>query len=112
MRRSFHRSGARWNFLRGMTQHEEQTGETEVEPGLAPWRAHQVKARFTGRVWKEVLCAVLKVCQIFVYFEIGDWSNGMIGVSKTFGGSSILSSPAPGSAGSLDCSRAPAFFIF
>ena len=25
---------------------------------------------------------------------IGDWSNGMIGVSKTFGGSSILSSPA------------------
>ena len=34
MRRSFHRSGARWNFLRGMTQHEEQTGETEVEPEL------------------------------------------------------------------------------
>lgn len=33
------------------------------------------------------------------YFETsltvhkGDWSNGMIGVSKTFGGSSILSSP-------------------
>ena len=26
--------------------------------------------------------------------NIGDWSNGMIGVSKTFGGSSILSSPA------------------
>ncbi len=25
---------------------------------------------------------------------IGDWSSGMIGVSKTFGGSSILSSPA------------------
>ena len=25
--------------------------------------------------------------------ETGDWSNGMIGVSKTFGGSSILSSP-------------------
>ena len=25
---------------------------------------------------------------------IGDWSNGMIGVSKTFSGSSILSSPA------------------
>ena len=25
---------------------------------------------------------------------VGDWSNGMIGVSKTFGGSSILSSPA------------------
>ena len=28
---------------------------------------------------------------VFVY--LGDWSNGMIGVSKTFGGSSILSSP-------------------
>ena len=26
-------------------------------------------------------------------YSIGDWSNGMIGVSKTFGGSSILSSP-------------------
>ena len=26
--------------------------------------------------------------------NIGDWSSGMIGVSKTFGGSSILSSPA------------------
>ena len=25
--------------------------------------------------------------------DSGDWSNGMIGVSKTFGGSSILSSP-------------------
>ena len=33
---------------------------------------------------------VLKVYKI--YF-VGDWSNGMIGVSKTFGGSSILSSP-------------------
>ena len=30
---------------------------------------------------------------IFIY-RTGDWSNGMIGVSKTFGGSSILSSPA------------------
>ena len=27
-------------------------------------------------------------------YGTGDWSNGMIGVSKTFGGSSILSSPA------------------
>ena len=34
-----------------------------------------------------ILCVVFKV-------YIGDWSNGMIGVSKTFGGSSILSSPA------------------
>ena len=39
------------------------------------------------------MCAVLKVCQIFVYFKIGDWSNGMTGVSKTLSGSSILSSP-------------------
>ena len=30
-----------------------------------------------------------------LFSHIGDWSNGMIGVSKTFGGSSILSSPAP-----------------
>ena len=36
---------------------------------------------------------VLKVYKI--YF-VGDWSNGMIGVSKTFGGSSILSSPVLG----------------
>lgn len=28
-------------------------------------------------------------------YNIGDWSSGMIGVSKTFGGSSILSSPDP-----------------
>ena len=34
------------------------------------------------------MCAVLKV-----NLHTGDWSNGMIGVSKTFGGSSILSSP-------------------
>ena len=35
----------------------------------------------------DILCVVLKIHK-------GDWSNGMIGVSKTFGGSSILSSPA------------------
>ena len=34
------------------------------------------------------------------FFYTGDWSNGMIGVSKTFGGSSILSSPALKRAGS------------
>ena len=35
------------------------------------------------------------VCSFEVtILHIGDWSNGMIGVSKTFGGSSILSSPA------------------
>ena len=37
---------------------------------------------------------VLKVCIIYFIYFVGDWSNGMIGVSKTFGGSSILSSPA------------------
>ena len=31
----------------------------------------------------------------FFAYDLGDWSNGMIGVSKTFGGSSILSSPVP-----------------
>ena len=31
-----------------------------------------------------------------LFSHIGDWSNGMIGVSKTFGGSSILSSPVLG----------------
>ena len=36
----------------------------------------------------DTMCVVLKV-----HFNTGDWSNGMIGVSKTFGGSSILSSP-------------------
>ena len=34
----------------------------------------------------------VKGVKFFLY--IGDWSNGMIGVSKTFGGSSILSTPA------------------
>mgnify|MGYP006903492565 CR=1 FL=1 len=33
-------------------------------------------------------------CVLRAHPIIGDWSNGMIGVSKTFGGSSILSSPA------------------
>ena len=51
---------------------------------------------------------VLKVC--IIYF-VGDWSNGMIGVSKTFGGSSILSSPVSLSVGSLDFTGFPAFFI-
>ena len=30
---------------------------------------------------------------INIIWNIGDWSNGMIGVSKTFGGGSIPSSP-------------------
>ena len=42
---------------------------------------------------------------------IGDWSNGMIGVSKTFGGSSILSSPALASAEKLGKSSLSAFFV-
>ena len=36
----------------------------------------------------------------------------MIGVSKTFGGSSILSSPVSLSVGSLDFTGFPAFFHF
>ena len=46
-----------------------------------------------------------------LFSHIGDWSNGMIGVSKTFGGSSILSSPALLIAGSLDFTGFPAFSI-
>ena len=34
------------------------------------------------------------VLKVRIIYFVGDWSNGMIGVSKTFGGSSILSSPA------------------
>ena len=52
---------------------------------------------------------VLKVC--IIYF-VGDWSNGMIGVSKTFGGSSILSSPAFRNAGSLDFFKVSGIFHF
>ena len=29
-----------------------------------------------------------------LFINVGDWSSGMIGVSKTFGGGSIPSSPA------------------
>ena len=44
--------------------------------------------------------------------NIGDWSNGMIGVSKTFGGSSILSSPAIISVESSCISRVFGIFYF
>lgn len=40
---------------------------------------------------KDDLCVVLKVHTLKL--NIGDWSNGMTEVSKTFSGSSILSSP-------------------
>jgi hypothetical protein len=39
---------------------------------------------------------MLSVCGFEGISSVGDWSNGMIGVSKTFGGSSILSSPVLG----------------
>ena len=52
-----------------------------------------------------------RVADKTVTHKIGDWSNGMIGVSKTFGGSSILSSPVSLSVGSLDFTGGPAFFI-
>ena len=42
----------------------------------------------------DIMCVVLRVHTLKL--NIGDWSNGMIGVSKTFGGSSILSSPVLG----------------
>ncbi len=44
--------------------------------------------------------------------SIGDWSSGMIGVSKTFGGSSILSSPVDRRVRNLEFSKASGFFIF
>ena len=49
--------------------------------------------------------------ETLIIFYIGDWSNGMIGVSKTFGGSSILSSPALKTAGTLEKSGVSAFCI-
>ena len=42
------------------------------------------------------------VCGFEGISSVGDWSNGMIGVSKTFGGSSILSSPVSESSQSLE----------
>ena len=55
-------------------------------------------------------------CQHVCSFEvtilhIGDWSNGMIGVSKTFGGSSILSSPAFSKPEMLGNKAFPAFWL-
>lgn len=43
--------------------------------------------------YKYIVTFVTDISLIFSN-DTGDWSNGMIGVSKTFGGSSILSSPA------------------
>ena len=43
--------------------------------------------------------------------NIGDWSNGMIGVSKTFGGGSIPSSPAQLVVENLENSRLSAIFV-
>ena len=47
---------------------------------------------------------------IVTFSYIGDWSNGMIGVSKTFGGSSILSSPALSKSEMLKNQRFRLFF--
>ena len=42
-----------------------------------------------------IVCFICIIATVMkTQLDIGDWSNGMIGVSKTFGGSSILSSPA------------------
>ena len=48
--------------------------------------------------------------KFFLY--IGDWSNGMIGVSKTFGGGSIPSSPVYKQLDNLEKSGVSAVFIF
>ena len=55
---------------------------------------------------------MLSVCGFEGISSVGDWSNGMIGVSKTFGGSSILSSPALNNVGKSCESRFLAFFVF
>ena len=42
-----------------------------------------------------IVCFICIIATVMkTQLNLGDWSNGMIGVSKTFGGSSILSSPA------------------
>ena len=46
------------------------------------------------------------------FCNIGDWSNGMIGVSKTFGGGSIPSSPAKLVVENLESSRLSAIFNY
>ena len=46
------------------------------------------------------------------FYNLGDWSNGMIGVSKTFGGGSIPSSPAQLVVENLEKSRSSAIFNF
>ena len=61
---------------------------------------------FEGTVFQKLWLEIVT----FLY-NIGDWSNGMIGVSKTFGGSSILSSPVFLSVGSLDFTGFSALFI-
>ena len=60
---------------------------------------------FEGTVFQKLWLEIVT----FLY-NIGDWSNGMIGVSKTFGGSSILSSPVSLSVGSLDFTRVSGAF--
>ena len=49
---------------------------------------HQAQAWLKIRLFSQHVCSF----EVTI-LHIGDWSNGMIGVSKTFGGSSILSSP-------------------
>lgn len=56
------------------------------------------------------LCYKYKVAARHIW--IGDWSNGMIGVSKTFGGSSILSSPANKSPETSVNAELQGFFVF
>ena len=53
-----------------------------------------------------------RVADKTVTHKIGDWSNGMIGVSKTFGGSSILSSPVMKKTGNAYNIAFPVFCFF
>ena len=70
----------------------------------------------TKKAWSELIRLVVNMYVVLrvhiLKLNIGDWSNGMIGVSKTFGGSSILSSPAINRSEMLDNIAFPAFLFF
>ena len=65
-----------------------------------------------AQAWLKIRLFSQHVCSFEVtILHIGDWSNGMIGVSKTFGGSSILSSPAFSRLEMLGNKAFPAFWL-
>ena len=67
-----------------------------IKRGVDVGLFHQAQAWLKIRLFSQHVCSF----EVTI-LHIGDWSNGMIGVSKTFGGSSILSSPVLSESGSL-----------